>query len=153
MSEPFRPPRWFITTAWRVHRALFRLTGGRVGLRTPRAGVAGMMRLHTTGRTSGQERTAIVSYIQDGPALVTLAMNGWSDPAPQWWRNLRATPEAEVETVAGTRRPVRARAASGAERDRLWETLRHVQGWGDLDQYSALRSGSTPVVVLEAREA
>ena len=45
---------------------------------------------------------------------------------------------------------MRARAADGAERERLWQL------WGavdpKLDQYAALRSVETPVVVLEPRD-
>ena len=36
------------------------------------------MRLRTVGRRSGLERVAIVAYFEDGPNLVTLAMNGWA---------------------------------------------------------------------------
>lgn len=31
------PPRWFIRLAWSIHRGLYRLTGGRFGLRRPKA--------------------------------------------------------------------------------------------------------------------
>ncbi len=33
---PRVPPRWFVRTAWWVHRGLYRVTGGRFGLRRPR---------------------------------------------------------------------------------------------------------------------
>jgi hypothetical protein len=29
---PRLPPRWFVRFAWHAHRALYRVTGGRVGL-------------------------------------------------------------------------------------------------------------------------
>ena len=50
--------------------------------------------------------------MEDGPNLVTLAMNGWSSPEPAWWLNLQADPDASVELKAGSRL-VRARAATG----------------------------------------
>src|SRR6266487_5005042 len=68
------PPRWFIRLAWIVHRAIFRFSGGRRGLRLPTPGRFGMMRLTTVGRHSGRERSVIVGYYEDGPNLVTLAM-------------------------------------------------------------------------------
>jgi hypothetical protein len=34
-----------------------------------------------TGTSRGR-RSVIVGYVQDGPNLVTLAMNGWADPEP-----------------------------------------------------------------------
>jgi F420H(2)-dependent quinone reductase len=42
---------------------------------------------------------------------------------------------------------VHARAATGGERDRLWQLWAEVDE--DLDGYAALRSTVTPVVVLE----
>lgn len=145
------PPRWIIRTVWRLHRTLYRVTGGRLGLARPKPGRAGMLRLRTVGRVTGRERAAVVCYVEDGGDLVTLAMNGWGDPAPAWWTNLRATPDAHVDVVGGSR-PVRARAAEGQERDRLWARLTGVQGWGDdLDALAGLRSDQTAVVVLAAR--
>ena len=58
---------------------------------------------HRSGARSGQERVAILGYIEDGPNLVTPAMNGWADPEPAWWLNLQANPEATVELPDGTR--------------------------------------------------
>jgi deazaflavin-dependent oxidoreductase (nitroreductase family) len=145
------PPRWVIYSAWYGHRAILRLTGGRRGLRAPRPdGRFGMLRLRTTGRRSGKERVAILGYHEDGPNLVTLAMNGWGDGEPAWWLNLLARPEAVVDLKGGTSRKVRARAAVGDERARLWAKLHDDPAYGgDLDAYGRLRSTETAVVVLE----
>ena len=59
------PPRVFARTAWVLHRALLRFTGGRIGLRPP-GKAFGMLRLETIGRRSGQPRVAIVGYLEDG---------------------------------------------------------------------------------------
>ena len=109
-----------------------------------------MLRLHTIGRRSGEERVAIVGYYEDGPNLVTLAMNGWGDAPPAWWLNLTSNPDAQVDLVDGVR-AVRARAAEGAERDRLWNDIRSYDGYGDIDVLSAHRPTETSVVVLEPR--
>jgi deazaflavin-dependent oxidoreductase (nitroreductase family) len=109
---PRLPPRFIIRLAWSTHRAIYRVTGGRVGLWRPKPGRWGTLRLTTTGRRSGRPRSVIVGYVEDGPNLVTLAMNGWADPEPAWWHNLQAQPEATVELV-GEAREVRARAAQG----------------------------------------
>jgi deazaflavin-dependent oxidoreductase (nitroreductase family) len=107
------------------------------------------MRLRTIGRRTGRERVAILAYFEDGPNLVTMAMNGWADPEPAWWLNLVARPEAFVDLKDGTRR-VRARSADGAERDRLWRLLDEHNGWGgSIDAYARRRSRETAVVVLE----
>jgi deazaflavin-dependent oxidoreductase (nitroreductase family) len=148
------PPRWFVRTAWVLHRALFSLTGGRFGLSRPEAGGRfGMMRLTTRGRRSGWSRVAIVGYYEDGPNLVTMAMNGWADADPAWWLNLQAHPDATVDLADGPR-AVRARAAAGADRERLWAGFRDYPGWGDdLDALAARRPTGTAVVVLEPRAA
>jgi F420H(2)-dependent quinone reductase len=140
------PPRWIIRAAWRGHRTLYRITGGRKGLRPATATQWGMLRLRTLGRRSGAERVAILGYFDDGPNLVTMAMNGWGDPEPAWWLNLQAHPETTVELVDGPR-TVHARAAVGDERARLW--TRWAEYDKDLDAYAARRSRPTAVVVLE----
>jgi deazaflavin-dependent oxidoreductase (nitroreductase family) len=148
------PPRWIIRTIWRAHRLLVRSTGARIGLPRFAVGRAGMLRLHTVGRRSGLERSVIVCYIEHGDDLVTLAMNGWGAAEPAWWRNLEARPDASVDLPGGRRR-VRARAAVGDERVRLWRTLGTFSGWGDdLDAMAGLRGGTeTTVVVLEPAAA
>jgi deazaflavin-dependent oxidoreductase (nitroreductase family) len=148
---PRLPPRWFIRLAWIVHRAIYRFTGGRRGLRLPTPGRFGLMRLTTVGRRSGKERAVILGYYADGPNLVTLAMNGWGAGEPAWWLNLRSRTDATVTLKDGTR-SVRARAAEGEERQRLWDGFSAYSGWGDdLDAYARLRPTDTAVVVLEPR--
>src|SRR5918992_2919033 len=120
------PPRWFVVTAWHVHRWIFRATGGRKGLWPPRPGKWGALRLTTTGRRSGEPRSVIVGYYEDGPNLVSMAMNGWAPPEPAWWLNLQADAQAVVELAGGIRREVVGRAAVGAERERLWQHWRET---------------------------
>ena len=151
VAAPRLPPRWFIRVAWSTHRAIYRVTGGRVGLWRPKPGRWGTLRLTTTGRRTGRPRSVIVGYVEDGPNLVTLAMNGWGKGEPAWWLNLRARPDASV-TLKNGARPVRARAADGEERRRLWDGFRAYAGWGnDIDAYARLRPTDTAVVVLEPR--
>jgi deazaflavin-dependent oxidoreductase (nitroreductase family) len=147
-KSPRLPPRWFVRTAWVVHRAIHRLTGGRRGLWKPKTGKWGTMRLTTVGRRSGKERSAILGYYEDGPNLVTMAMNGWAEPEPAWWLNLQAQPDVTVELKDGTR-AVKGRAAEGEERERLWARWRE---FGDApDGYATRRPTETAVVVLEPR--
>ena len=108
------PPRWFIRTAWWVHRRLY-AAGGTRFLRQANDRKAGLLRLTTVGRRTGQERSVILAYVADGPTLATLAMNGWAEPAPAWWLNLEAHPEARVETVESGVRRMRAHEAVGPE--------------------------------------
>ncbi len=91
-KTPRLPPRWFIRSFWLVHRAAFRVSGGRFGLRGATANQWGMLRLTTIGRRTGLERQAILGYFEDGPNLVTMAMNGWGEAEPAWWLNLQVRP-------------------------------------------------------------
>ena len=145
---PRLQPRWFIRTFWVAHRFVYRLTRGRLGLWRPKAGGWGTLRLTTVGRRTGTERRAILGYYEDGPNLVTLAMNGWADPEPAWWLNLQAHPDTTVVLPDGPR-AVHARAATGEERERLWARWAEVDE--GLDDYAARRSRPTAVVVLEPR--
>jgi F420H(2)-dependent quinone reductase len=147
-------PRFALRTLWFVHRAMYRLSGGRLGLSRPETGAKfGMMRLHTLGRRSGQSRVAIIGYYEDGLNVVTLAMNGWGQAEPAWWLNLQTSPDATVDLPDGAR-VVRARAATGEERERLWAGFVDYPGWGsDIDALAGRRSTETAVVVLEPRPA
>lgn len=145
-ETPRLPPRWFMHLFWVVHRGLCRLSGGRLGLWRPKPGKWGALRLTTVGRRTGRERPVIVGYFEDGPNLVVLAMNGWGDAEPAWWLNLQAHPDVRADLPGGPRL-VRAHAAQGAERERLWERWRQIDE--GLDGYAARRSMETAVVVLE----
>ena len=109
-----------------------------------------MMHLTTIGRRSGQERSVILGYFDDGPNLVTMAMNGWGEGEPAWWLNLQAHPEVSVNLNEG-RRTVIGRAAAGEERSRLWDRWREIDT--NLDEFAARRSGETAVVILEPSPA
>lgn len=146
--RPSLPPRFVIRSAWKVHRAMVRITGGRRGLWRPKPDRWGTMILHSVGRKTGREREAILGYYEDGANLVTLAMNGWGAPEPAWWLNLQAQPEATV-VLKGEERSVRARAAVGEERERLWARWRDLGD--DVDGYAVRRPTETAVVVLEPR--
>jgi len=148
-KPPTVPPRWFVRTAWVVHRAIYKVTGGRKGLWLPKPGKWGTMRVTTIGRKTGKQRSVILGYYEDGADLVTMAMNGWGEGEPAWWLNLIANPEAEVVLAEGPRRPVRASVAVGAERERLW--ARWQEMGDDVEGYSKLRSTETAVVVLSPR--
>lgn len=143
------PPRWFVRLAWSTHRGLYKVTGGRLGLWRPKPGKWGTARLTTTGRRTGRERSVMVGYFEDGPNLVTMAMNGWSEGEPAWWLNLQANPIATVDLADG-RRTVEGRAAAGDERARLWDQWRTIDE--NLDAYAERRPQGTAVVVLEPTE-
>lgn len=145
------PPRWFIKAFWRAHRRVVRASGGRRGLWPPRPGKYGVLRLTTTGRRSGEPRSVLIGYYEDGPDLVSMAMNGWGAAEPAWWLNLQAEPRAVVELSGGDRREVIGRAAVGEDRERLWQRWHEIDK--NLDGYASRRPRETAVVVLEPTES
>ena len=145
-KAPRLPPRWFVRLFWHAHRSVYRVSRGHVGLWRPRHDRWGTLRLTATGRRSGQQRTVLLGYIEDGRDLVTLAMNGWADGEPFWWLNVQAHPDVTIDLGDGPR-PARVHAAQGDDRTRLWKRWQQVDK--DLDGYAALRSSETAVVVIE----
>ena len=141
------PPPWFVHLAWKVHRALYRLSGGRFLWTPANKRGWGALRLTTVGRRSGEERSVIVGYLEDGDDLLLMAMNGWDDGHPAWWLNLEAHPDAVVRLAGQAPRSVHARLAEGEERERIWQ--RWVEVDGEIGSYADRRSVSTPMVVLE----
>jgi deazaflavin-dependent oxidoreductase (nitroreductase family) len=126
---------------------LYRLSGGRIGGRVGRAPV---LLLTTTGRKSGEKRTAPVLYIEDGDRFVVINTNAGNTRIPAWSLNLDADPEAEVE-IKGRRAAVRARAAEGEERTDLWR--KHNRQYAGFDEYEEKLPDDRPITVyvLEPR--
>ena len=150
-TKALLPPRWFVKTFWYIHRRIVRMSRGRRGLWLPRSGKWGALRLTTRGRRSGEPRSVILGYYEDGASLVSMAMNGWGAAEPAWWLNLQADPRALVRLAGGIQREVLARCAVGEERQRLWQRWRELDK--NLDSYAARRPHDTAVVVLEPRRA
>jgi deazaflavin-dependent oxidoreductase (nitroreductase family) len=139
-----------VVSAWFIHRAIYRISGGRKGLWKAKPNRWGTMRLTTVGRRSGKKRSVILGYYEDGANVVTMAMNGWKDAEPAWWLNLLAHPDATVELPDGTR-SIRGRAAHGDEHERLWARWRQMGD--DVDGYALRRPSGTAIVVLEPRSS
>lgn len=133
--------RW----AGKLNVPVYRATGGRLMGKVNKAPV---LLLTTTGRKSGQQRTAPVVYLADGENLVVINTNAGSEKIPAWSLNLTANPEAEVE-VGRKRIKVRARVAEGEERADLWR--KHNVQYAGFDDYDAKQAREASVIVLEPR--
>ena len=150
-QPPKLPPRWFKHAFWRGHRALYRIGGGRLLWTPAHKRKWGAMRITTTGRKTGRERTVIVGYLADGSNVVALAMNGWDEGHPAWWLNLEADPNVIIHLPHQDPRPARAHAAVGDERRRLWDRWLEIEP--ETDAYAASHAIETPVVVFEPYDA
>jgi deazaflavin-dependent oxidoreductase (nitroreductase family) len=119
--NPKAPSQGALNTMNRVHRALIRLTGGRVGWYF---GGMPMLELTTTGRTSGEPRSTMLSSpIQPGRSYVVVASRGGDDKHPAWYLNLVANPAVEVDWKGGGKKKRIARVATAAERAELWPKI------------------------------
>jgi F420H(2)-dependent quinone reductase len=117
--------------SYRVHRFLYRRSGGVIGHRT----MAGPMLLLTTiGRKSGQKRTNPLLYMPDGANFVVVGSNGGRPQPPAWVLNLTATPKVEVQ-VGRRRFWGEAHVLTEEERADMWPRLiGHYKGWGHYQQ-------------------
>jgi deazaflavin-dependent oxidoreductase (nitroreductase family) len=131
--------------SYRIHRFVYRWTGGLIGHRTP----AGPMLLLTTlGRRTGQQRTNPLLYMPDGPNYVVVGSNGGRPQPPAWILNLSATPAVEVQ-VGRRRLKVDAHILSDEEKTEMWPRLiGHYKGWG---HYQQLTDRELQVVKLVPR--
>ena len=79
-----------------------------------------MVLVHHKGAKSGTERIAPLVYTKDGDRFVIVASKGGAPSHPDWYHNLVAHPDIQIEigddTVA-----VRASLTSGEERQRLFD--------------------------------
>jgi deazaflavin-dependent oxidoreductase (nitroreductase family) len=141
MSLGARGLRW----TGKLNIPLYRVSGGRIG---GKVGQAPVLLLTTTGRKSGEPRTAPIVYLADGANVVLINTNAGNAKIPAWSFNLEANPEAEVE-LGRERRRVRARVAEGEERAELWR--RHVEQFEGFDSYKQKLEREPSVWVLEPR--
>jgi deazaflavin-dependent oxidoreductase (nitroreductase family) len=130
----------------RAHRIIVHVSGGRV-----LGSAFGMpaVELHTVGRKSGRPRsTMLAAPVVDGDRVVLVASKGGDDRDPDWFRNLVAHPEIEL-TMAGRRRPMRARRASADEKAELWpRVVAAYKGYGG---YQRRTERDIPLVICEPR--
>ena len=122
--------------------AEFRANHGRVGGQF--AGVP-LLILHTVGAKSGQPRTNIMMYLEDGDRYLIFASNAGADTHPAWYHNVSANPEVRIE-VGDDAFDAVATELDGAERDQKYaEQARRIPGFGG---YQEKTSRTIPVVAL-----
>lgn len=127
-----------------VHRALLRVSGGRVGHRAIGMPV---LELVTVGRRSGASRAVMLtSPMRDGEAHVVVASRGGDDRHPAWFLNLRDEPRVQVSFQGGPREPMLAAVATPEERARLWPEI--TAGFRNYASYQRRTEREIPLVLL-----
>jgi deazaflavin-dependent oxidoreductase (nitroreductase family) len=128
------------------HIRRYQETGGEVGYLWNGAPA---LLLYSTGRKTGQPRTHALIFAQDGDDYLIVASMGGAPRHPQWYLNLVAIPEAEIQ-VRAERLPVLARTVqSPGERARLWKIMAGI--WPNYDAYQARTDREIPIVALSPR--
>jgi deazaflavin-dependent oxidoreductase (nitroreductase family) len=121
----------------------FRANGGKVGGDFEGAP---MVLLHTTGAKSGKERINPLMYLPKDDKVVVFASKGGAPDSPDWFYNLKANPDVEMELGSETVRG-RATIATGDERDRLY--AEQAEAWPQFKGYEEATDRTIPVVVIE----
>lgn len=122
---------------------IYRLSGGRL---FNKVGEGPVLLLTTTGRKSGEPRTAPVLYLAHWADMILIDTNGGNEKLPGWSYNLRAKPQATVE-IGKRKTSVVARVAEGLERKKLWAAA--VEQYAGFDEYVEWLERTPSVWVLE----
>ena len=128
-----------------IHRAVVKVTGGRLG-----GNLVGLpsIELTTVGRRSGKPRVSMLTVpVQVGPALVVVASAGGDDRHPSWYLNLVDDPHVRVAVSGGASRPMAARVATPAEREQLWPQV--TAALSNYAEYQERTTREIPLVLLE----
>jgi deazaflavin-dependent oxidoreductase (nitroreductase family) len=139
---PQRAARRVIAASARPHRWLYQRYGGRL---LNRGDDSSILMLTTTGRKSGQPRSALLIHVKDGDDFIVVGSNWGQDKPPAWLLNLQADPEATV-TVAQKEHRVIAQWPEGAEQERCWALL--TEKVTQLPQVAENANRELPVVKL-----
>ena len=134
-----------LRTAGKFNVPIYKATRGRL---LGKVGRAPVLLLTSTGRKSGEQRTAPVVYMADGERFVVIGTNAGNKRTPAWALNLRANPDAEIQVRARTLE-VRARVAEGEERADLWR--RSNEQYSGFDTYLEKLDRDVSLFVLEPR--
>ncbi len=139
---PQRAVRRILAASARPHRWLYQRYGGRL---LNRGEDSSILMLTTTGRKSGQRRSALLIHVKDGDDFIVVGSNWGQDKPPAWLLNLQADSEATV-TVAKQEHQVTAQWPEGAEQERCWALL--TEKVTQLPQVAEHANRELPVVKL-----
>ena len=123
---------------------MYHLTGERA-YRGSADSPAGFLKLTTTGRKSGKQRSTHLIYIRDGSAYVVTASNGGRQRHPGWFYNARSNPQVTIQ-VQDTQLSAVAEVAGPEKRKELWARLLSIAPF--YAGYEKRASREIPMVIL-----
>jgi deazaflavin-dependent oxidoreductase (nitroreductase family) len=104
-----------------------------------------LLLLHHTGAKSGQSRINPLVYHGEDGRYVIFASKGGAPTNPDWYYNLKAHPEAQIEVGTQTLDVV-ASEATGEERDRIFRG--QVERSPQFGDYEKKTDRVIPVIIL-----
>jgi deazaflavin-dependent oxidoreductase (nitroreductase family) len=120
----------------------FRANGGHVkGRRYP------VILLTTTGAKTGRKHVTPLNFSRDGKNLVVIASKGGSSTHPDWYLNLVANPEVEIEDGPEKFKAL-AKVAREPRRTRLYDAQAKEMSFFD-GYRKRVKAREIPVVVFE----
>jgi deazaflavin-dependent oxidoreductase (nitroreductase family) len=103
--------------------------------------------LTTKGARTGREHVTPLNFTRDGDRFVVIASKGGSATHPDWYRNLVAHPEVDIEDGSEKFR-ARATTATEPERTRLYD--QQAKEMSFFDSYrKRVKDREIPVVIFE----
>jgi deazaflavin-dependent oxidoreductase (nitroreductase family) len=121
---------------------IYRASKGRIGAKFP--GGAPICIVTTTGRRSGKARTVPLLFLQDDDDVVVVASKGGMPEHPDWYHNISANPEVQIE-IGTDKASYVARTADAGERADLWPRLCEI--YSSYADYQARTDREIPVVI------
>lgn len=133
--------RRLLSTGNRFGVWLYRRTAGRL------MGAGKVLVMTVPGRRTGEPRSTCVRFLDVPEGLLVWGTASGAPRDPDWFRNLRAAPEAVVQ-VGAERYRVRPHELLGDERDAAWNgvVLRLLP---DVERYARTAGRTIPVALLE----
>ncbi len=122
--------------------AEFRKNHGKVGGHFEGAP---LLILHHKGARSGKARLNPMMYLKDGDRYLVFASKGGADSNPDWYFNIKAHPEAQIEVGDDTIN-VLAEEITGSERNMLYK--RQASLYPGFAQYQEKTKRIIPVIAL-----
>lgn len=101
--------------------------------------------LTTTGRKSGKARVMPLIYGKVEEGYLIVASKGGAPQHPDWYVNLQAHPEVEVQ-VASHKFKARAETVTDARRQQYWDFMLPI--WPPYADYQKKTEREIPVVLL-----
>ena len=125
--------------------AEFRRNHGKVGGHFEGAP---LLLLHHFGARSGKPRINPMMYLKDGNRYLVFASKGGADTNPDWYHNLKAHPDVQIE-VGDETIDVRVEEITGPERDRLY--ARQASLYPAFARYQRQTGRIIPVIALRPK--